>query len=277
MSGFPTGFEVQGGRDRTAAVPPKYEEQPMTFKSPEGHLLVGKLVDVGEEVCVLCHGFMDGKDEFHLPELAKRLANEGVSTLRFDFSGNGESEGTFQFGNYYQEAGEIRTAVEALQDRGMHVRALLGHSKGANAVLLYEAVFDDVPLVVNVAGRHLLSRGVVERLGQQTVDKINDEGSAVVKTKRKGEPFEYTITKKSLDERLGLNFGEMASRIRVSKCLTIHGSADQTIPVEDAYAFHRCIQKHTLLVIPGADHNFTSEREAEAMMSAAVNFVVHKR
>lgn len=38
-----------------------------------------------------------------------------------------------------------------------------GHSKGANDVLLYASQYDDVPLVVNIAARFDLSRGIKVR------------------------------------------------------------------------------------------------------------------
>ena len=41
---------------------------------------------------ILCHGLSSHKDGFHLPALAQALQERGVSSLRIDFSGNGESE-----------------------------------------------------------------------------------------------------------------------------------------------------------------------------------------
>ncbi len=38
-----------------------------------------------------------------------------------------------------------------------------GHSKGGNVVLLYAAQYDDVPLVVNIAGRYHMQQGVKVR------------------------------------------------------------------------------------------------------------------
>ena len=52
---------------------------------------------------ILCHGLGDHKDGFCLPELADSLCALGVSSLRFDFPGNGESEGTFRYGNMRDE------------------------------------------------------------------------------------------------------------------------------------------------------------------------------
>ncbi len=53
---------------------------------------------------MLCHGLSSHRDGFHLPALAEALAAAGVSSLRIDMRGNGESEGAFEFANMRDEA-----------------------------------------------------------------------------------------------------------------------------------------------------------------------------
>lgn len=45
--------------------------------------------------------------------------------------------------------------------------------------------------------------------------------------------------------------------IFVHRVLTIHGSKDQTVPVQDAYEFAKFIPNHKLHVIEGANHRYT--------------------
>nr|GEV68895.1 hypothetical protein [Tanacetum cinerariifolium] len=40
--------------------------------------------------------------------LVVAFANKGISTFRFDFAGNGDSRGSFQFGNNYREVDDLR-------------------------------------------------------------------------------------------------------------------------------------------------------------------------
>ena len=59
------------------------QERKVSFKNSSGELLSGILVDVGSsEAAVLCHGYADTKNGFHLPALAQALATKGCSTLR---------------------------------------------------------------------------------------------------------------------------------------------------------------------------------------------------
>lgn len=50
-----------------------------------------------------------------------------------------------------------------------------------------------------------------------------------------------------------------------SKCklrvLTVHGSADEDIPVEDAKEFAKIIPNHQLKIIKGADHGYSSHQD----------------
>lgn len=56
-----------------------------------------------QEVVILCHGLGDHKDGFHLPALAEALSKKGLGSLRLDFPGNGQSPGTFCYGNMEDE------------------------------------------------------------------------------------------------------------------------------------------------------------------------------
>ena len=75
---------------------------------------------------ILCHGFASSRNSFHFPAIAKQLAQHSVSSLRFDFSGNGDSEGQFEYSNYEMEAQDIRAAVQYLRDGGSKVIGLVG-------------------------------------------------------------------------------------------------------------------------------------------------------
>lgn len=46
----------------------------------------------------------------------------------------------------------------------------------------------------------------------------------------------------------------------IYRVLTVHGSADEIIPVEDALEFAKIIPNHKLHIVEGADHNYTSHQ-----------------
>jgi len=58
---------------------------------------------------------------------------------------------------------------------------------------------------------------------------------------------------------------------------TIHGSADEIIPVEDAYEFAKLISNHKLRVIEGANHCYTAHRRelSDAVVEAITSSEVY--
>ncbi|KAJ6802016.1 uncharacterized protein M6B38_193095 [Iris pallida] len=141
---------------------PVVSEQRLVVENKYGEKLVGVLHSTGsKEVVVLCHGFRSTKEDKVMTNLVAALTTNGISAFHFDFSGNGESEGVFEFGNYRKEAEDLHVVVYLSKIH--EIGAILGHSKGGNVVLLYASMYHDVGTVINVSGRFALDRGIKER------------------------------------------------------------------------------------------------------------------
>ena len=52
--------------------------------------------------------------------------------------------------------------------------------------------------------------------------------------------------------------------------LTIHGTADRVIPIEDGRAWDAHIPRHRLLEVEGGDHNFRAAPEHRQQVVAAI-------
>ncbi|MEW5300608.1 MAG: hypothetical protein WDW38_009167 [Sanguina aurantia] len=158
-------------------------EQATTFMNPTTKCkLVGRLRDVRSDwVVIFAHGFASHKDGFHFPELAVAFGHRKVSTLRFDFAGNGESSGVFGYAGYVSEVGDIRAAVEFVRKKlGKKVLAIVGHGKGAASALMYIAHYDveHIPAVVNICGRYDMRGGVTRRFGDDVISKLAKVGQS---------------------------------------------------------------------------------------------------
>ncbi|XP_020529523.1 uncharacterized protein LOC18444730 isoform X2 [Amborella trichopoda] len=254
--------------------------------------LVGLLHEAeSRPIIVLCHGFRSSKvyrhpslrplmhgwpnrrsnlkDDSTIKALTTALTREGISAFRFDFSGNGESEGSFQYGNYWKEVEDLRSVVEYFSGAQRKTRAIIGHSKGGNAVLLYASKYHDVDTVVNVSGRFDLRQGIEGRLGKGFMEKIKNSGFIDVKD-RNGK-FDYRVTEESLMDRLNTDMSVATPMIaKHCRVLTIHGTKDEIIPVEDALEFDKLISNHKLHIIEGANHVYSSHRSELA--STVVDF-----
>ncbi|OMO91675.1 hypothetical protein COLO4_18191 [Corchorus olitorius] len=250
---------------------PVNEQQRVIIPNKHGEKLVGLLHEHGsKEIVVLCHGFRSSKDYTTMRTLVAAFEKEGISVFRFDFAGNGESEGSFQYGNYYREADDLHAVIQHLSGENRVVIAILGHSKGGNVVLLYASKYQDIPMVVNVSGRYDLKRGIAERLGEDFMEKIKKDGYIDVKNKQ-GD-VEYRVTEESLMDRLGTDMHEACLKIdKDCRLLTVHGSADVIVPVEDASSFAKIIPNHQLHILKRANHGYTLHQTKLA--SVVLNFI----
>ncbi|PON84411.1 Alpha/beta hydrolase fold [Trema orientale] len=225
------------------AVPNKYGEK-----------LIGLLHETGSvQIVILCHGFRSSKEETTMVNLAFALEKEGISSFRFDFAGNGESEGTFQYGHFGKEVDDIRSVIEHFSGANRVISGILGHSKGGDVVLLYASRYHDIRTVVNVSGRYDLKEGIVERFGEDVMHRLKESG--YVEVKDKNGSISYRVTEESMIDRLNTDMHAECLQIdKECRVLTIHGSADEIIPVEDASKFAKIIPNHKLRIVEGADH-----------------------
>ena len=207
---------------------------------------------------ILCHGMAAHQHWGFLPELSDALLKEvpGISAvLRFDFTGCGGSEGDFEYGGYGRQASDVGSAVQWLRSRGYGVWALVGHSMGGNAVLLYAADHHDIPHVVNLSARYQMTRGLP--FGSDQLSALQSQGFFLWRPKGDtGGLDEVKVTQATMNERLSLDM-DCVRRI-TARTLTVHGTTDAVIPVADAHAYAELIPAHTLRTLDDADHNYSS-------------------
>ncbi|KAL4022231.1 hypothetical protein IC575_015958 [Cucumis melo] len=245
----------------------------VVIQNNHGEKLVGILHDTGsDELVIVCHGFRSSKERIPMVNLATAFEKERISAFRFDFAGNGlgESEGSFQYGNYRRETGDLRSVVQYFHGKEHTVTAIIGHSKGGNVVLLYASKYRDIHTVVNISGRFNLDKGIEGRLGRDFLQRIKQKGYIDVKNRR--GKFEYRVTEESLMDRLTTEVRAACLAIQGDcRVLTVHGSMDKIVPAVDAFEFSKSIANHDLCIMEGADHDYTSHQDELALV--VVNFV----
>lgn len=204
----------------------------------------------------------------------------GLSSFRFDFSGNGDSEGQFRYGQYRSEAQELGAAKQHLEQQlGYRVVGMLGHSKGGTDVLMYAGCYAEqfgaVPCIVNLAARLDVRQGVVRRLGQRVLSELESNGKVEMSGESRARgAFSWWLTQEDLDDRLSTDVAAAAAQIPPSTAvLTVHGSADADVPVADAREFSKRIQNHKLVVLEGADHTFSSSGAMYELAAAVLPFI----
>ena len=84
---------------------------------------------------VFAHCFACSKESRAARYVSAALAEQGIATLRFDFTGVGESEGEHESGTFARDVEDIVAAADALRDRHRAPALLVGHSRGGTAAL----------------------------------------------------------------------------------------------------------------------------------------------
>lgn len=97
---------------------------------------------------VFAHCFTCSKDSRAARYVSSALAEKGIATLRFDFTGLGESEGEFGDTTFAHDVEDIVAAANALREAYRAPALLVGHSRGGSAVL---AAAEQIPETVGVA------------------------------------------------------------------------------------------------------------------------------
>ncbi|XP_031383366.1 uncharacterized protein LOC116197373 isoform X1 [Punica granatum] len=250
---------------------PVTKQQKVVIPNKHGERLVGVLHETGsKEIVILCHGFISNKEDTTMVNLAVVLEKEGITAFRFDFAGNGESEGTFEYGNYWREAEDLRSVVEHFKAENRDIPAVVGHSKGGGVVLLYASKYHDIGAVVNISGRYNMEGGVKERLGEDYMEGLKKDG--FIDVKNKSGTVLYRVTMESMMDRLNTNMHEACLQIdKNCRVLTVHGTKDEIIPVGDAIEFSKIIPNHELHTIEEANHGYSSHQTELA--TAVLRFI----
>lgn len=98
--------------------------------------------------CILCHPFAEEKlwSQRVFVSFARELARRGLVVLRFDFSGNGESDGVFESSGIRSYIEDTSTAVEYLRAQYPTIESvdLMGLRFGATVAYLSAVARDDV-------------------------------------------------------------------------------------------------------------------------------------
>ena len=197
---------------------------------------------------VFAHCFTCSKDSRAATHISSALAEKGIATLRFDFTGLGESEGDFDDTTFSHNVDDIVAAVKALGEAYRAPALLIGHSLGGTAVL---AAAGQIPKVVGVAtiGAPFEPKHVA-RLFEASLDEIESNGQADVDLG--GRPF--TIRKSFLEDLHKHCNAEQIGNLK--KALVVfHSPQDNLVSIDNAgLIFKAARHPKSFVSLDGADH-----------------------
>lgn len=208
-----------------------------------------------DRLVVIGHGVTANKDRPWLVALSEALGRAGIASLRFSFSGNGDSEGRFEDSTITKEVSDLGSVLDHLADRAV---TYVGHSMGGAVGVLRAASDERIRALVSLAGM-VRTRQFAER-------KFGDlePGTDVMWDKP-----ECPLSRAFVDDLTMIDHVlEAAARVRVP-WLLVHGDADTVVPHSDSVDAHAASgSRPELVTLSGVDHVFSDEGTHD--MTAAV-------
>jgi putative redox protein len=203
---------------------------------------------------VFGHCFTCSRHTRIIRHICTDLEAAGFIALRFDFSGNGQSQGDFGASTYSKQIAEIQRAVDIITDKGADWIGLAGHSMGAVIAILTTARMNVVKAVCALAGR-LSGLNATHFLSKRQLKELHDTGR--VSFSSRGRPLQLSTA--FFADADQYNLPETLKSLP-APLMVVHGGHDKIVPVKDAYLAQELNPINTkLAVIPDADHMFSND------------------
>jgi len=249
-------------------------EQVLTFQDPEGHRVSGILAtlqDNIDRVAVLCHGFLSNKNSTTNKILTTLLLEQGIAALRFDFFGQGESEGPFEQITVSLAVKQALAALDHVASKGYRRIGLVGSSFGGLVTLLAAAKWPslyclalkcpvpDFPEMLELEfGKH----GMAEWKRTGTIPDVTG-GQGRVK-------LQYRFY-----EDCARHLGYDAAKIITAPTLIVQGERDDYVPLHQSRRLYDALQSEKRLeILAGADHRFSRPEDFRRMTTMLVDWMI---
>lgn len=253
---------------------PKHRTEHVTFPNADGLMLAASIdrpVEDPTAWAIIAHCFTCGRKSPGASRISKRLADQGVACLRLDFTGLGDSEGTFRFTTLTSNTTDLLSAYRYLEEREQAPTVLIGHSLGASASIMSAPQMPAVKAVA-VVGAPFQPGTAIENHASEFCDPDETGSREIVIAGRHvtlGPEFlksvEYFDAAAELDQL-------------ATPLLILHAPKDTVVPFAEATELFRVATTHcsgstSLVCLDGADHRLTAKGAAQQVADVVAAWV----
>ena len=201
------------------------------FPGAGGHTLAARLdvptAAAPRAYALFAHCFTCSKDSRAATFVCGALADAGIATLRFDFTGLGGSGGDFANSGFSSNVDDLVAAADWLRANREAPAILVGHSLGGAAVLAAASRIPEGVAVATIGApsdpSHLAKRFAAQRA------EIDARGEAQVELA--GRPFR--ITRQFVDDIASHNIADAVATLRRA-LIVFHSPRDTEVGIEHA-------------------------------------------
>jgi len=232
----------------------------ITFPNERGEMLAGRIdyPVTGDPIgyALYAHCFTCNKNLRAIGHITETLAQHGIATLRFDFTGLGDSEGNFADTNFTTSITDFIAATHYLRDNLAAPEIVMGHSLGGAVALAATPRLPGVKAVVTIAAP--ASPEHIETHLAHDIEKIRADGEANVKLAGRS----FTIRRQLLDDIEHHDLENAISSLG-RPLLVLHSPIDNTVGIENASKILAAARHPKSFVsLDTADHLITADDDA---------------
>ncbi len=204
---------------------------------------------------IFAHCFTCNKNSLAAARISRRLADQGIGVLRFDFTGLGKSEGQFGQG-LSNDVQDIVCAARAMEARGMAPQLLVGHSFGGAAVLAAAGALPGIQAVA-VIGAPFAAEHVLKHIGPALEDA--SEGRVPVSIGGR----EFSLGAEFVEDIRSHNQHERIAALGRA-LLVMHSPIDDIVSIDNASSiFSAARHPKSFVSLDNADHLLLRKEDAQ--------------
>lgn len=230
-----------------------------------------------KDLVIVCHGFNEDKDKDLVTGFCKALNREDFNAFRFDFSGNGESEGSFENSCFTKEADDLNSVINFFAKKNYHIKSVVGYSTSGTVAILQVARDERIKSIIVVAPRIYPSKST---MAKKIEKKYNKTLSEIIKDPKIKYPIttqfrkgKRSFSRQYVEEIAILDVLVYLKQIK-APILMLHGNKDQIINIgETKDAFQAGNKPKTFVEIDEADHTFSNPVQMEEMIYKALHWL----
>jgi pimeloyl-ACP methyl ester carboxylesterase len=240
-------------------------ERTLSFRDQAGHRVCAILATPPAEtsrLVLLCHGFLSNKNSTTNKTLTRLLLEHGIATLRFDFFGQGESEGPFEALTVGTALDQTMRALESAKSMNYQRLGLIGSSFGGLVAVLTAAgrtelaalglkcPVPDFPEMLRLE----FGEAGIARWRQR--DEIPDLTGGMHPIRLRFAFYESCLAYE----------GYKAAEAVHAPALIVQGDADEYVPLHQSRRLLEALKSEKeLRILHGADHGFTKAEDFRTM------------
>lgn len=208
---------------------------------------------------IVCHGFRGAKENAgRIFQFAQRVNGLGGVVCAFDFSGSGESEGSFTQVSLTRQAADLKAVMNEMTARFALPLVLLGRSFGGSTVIaaggsgeaekVLGLILWSTPVFMTETFTGMLPE-TDKKLSPGQILKIHDAAG------------DYELDAAFLKDLAAHDMDQYLQALQKQKVLIIHARDDEIVPVENALYMNSKLPGSSLHLIDEAGHRFMDKTE----------------